>query len=97
MEITAVRLRRPAGAAEGRVKALASLTIDDEFVVHELRVIEGPNGLFVSMPARRTGSGGYLDIAHPITAAMRERVQGTVLQAFEGWSGEAPAGAVAGD
>ncbi len=81
MQITDVRLRRV--AAEGRMKAIASITIDNEFVVHDIRVIEGNTGLFVAMPSKRTPDGEFRDIAHPISAATREKVQLAVLAAYE--------------
>lgn len=86
MEVTGVRVRGVAG--EQKVKANASVTFDDSFVVHELRVVEGPHGLFISMPARRTLSGAYRDLAHPVTAACREMIQQAVLQAYETWTRE---------
>ena len=81
MQITDVRLRRV--TAEGRMKAIASITIDNEFVVHEIRVIEGNNGLFVAMPSRRLPDGEFKDIAHPISVTTREKVQLAVLAAYE--------------
>jgi len=80
MRVTDVRLRRM--QPEGRMRAYASVTLDDEFVVHEMRVIEGPKGLFVAMPSRRSASGEYRDIAHPITAEARSTIQTAVLRAF---------------
>ena len=80
MRVTDVRLRRM--QPEGRMRAYASVTLDDEFVVHEMRVIDGPKGLFVAMPSRRAASGEYRDIAHPITAEARLAIQTAVLQAF---------------
>lgn len=85
MEITSIRLRRASGGE--RVRAAASICIDGEFVVHGLRVIEGPSGLFVSMPAQRTRAGEYRDMAHPVTAEARERIQAAVLAAYERWAG----------
>jgi stage V sporulation protein G len=67
---------------EGRMRAYASVTLDDEFVIHEMRVIDGPKGLFVAMPSRRAATGEYRDIAHPITAQARQAIQAAVLQAF---------------
>jgi stage V sporulation protein G len=81
MQITDVRLRRV--TAEGRMKAIASITIDNEFVVHDIRVIEGNNGLFVAMPSKRTPDGEFRDIAHPISATTREKLQLAVLAAYE--------------
>lgn len=87
MIITDVRLRRV--TAEGRMKAIASITIDNEFVVHDIRVIEGNNGLFVAMPSKRTPDGEFRDIAHPISATTREKVQLAVLEAYEQSADEA--------
>ena len=81
MQITDVRLRRV--TAEGRMKAIASITIDNEFVVHDIRVIEGNNGLFVAMPSKRPPDGEFRDIAHPISATTREKLQLAVLAAYE--------------
>ncbi|MEW6724228.1 MAG: septation regulator SpoVG [Bacillota bacterium] len=80
MQITDVRLRLI--EAEGKLKAVGSITIDSEFVVHDLRVVEGPTGLFVSMPSRRTASGEYRDVAHPITSGNREMIRQSVLAAY---------------
>jgi stage V sporulation protein G len=81
MEITDVRLR-PVNS-EGRMKAIASITIDNEFVVHDIRVIDGNNGMFVAMPSKRTPDGEFRDIAHPISSATREKIQQAVLQVYE--------------
>ena len=81
MEITDVRLRRVNG--EGRMKAIASITIDNEFVVHDIRVIDGNNGMFVAMPSKRMPDGEFRDIAHPISSATREKIQGAVLAAYD--------------
>ncbi|HEY8343117.1 MAG TPA: septation regulator SpoVG [Calditerricola sp.] len=80
MEITDVRLRRV--SAEGRMKAVASVTFDNEFVVHDIRVIDGKSGMFVAMPSKRTPDGTYRDIAHPISSAMRAKIQEAVLAAY---------------
>ncbi len=64
------------------MKAVASVTLDGEFVVHDVRVVEGHNGLFVAMPSRKTPEGEFRDIAHPITTEARERIQSAVLRAF---------------
>lgn len=80
MKITDVRLRRIGG--ESKMKAVASMTIDDCFVVHDLRVVEGPNGLFVAMPSRKTTDGEFRDVAHPINAETRELISDTVLEAY---------------
>ena len=80
MVITDVRLRRIVG--DERVRAIASITIDDAFAVHDLRVVEGEKGLFVSMPSRRRVSGDYYDVAHPVTAEARQQLQQAVLEAY---------------
>jgi stage V sporulation protein G len=81
MEITDVRLRRV--NTEGRMRAIASITIDNEFVVHDIRVIDGNNGLFVAMPSKRTPDGEFRDIAHPISSTTREKIQNAVLAEYE--------------
>lgn len=81
MEVTDVRLRLV--NAEGRMKAIASVTFDNEFVVHDIRVIDGNNGLFVAMPSKRTPDGEFRDIAHPITSSTREKIQTAVLAEYE--------------
>lgn len=80
MQITDVKIRKV--ATEGRMKALASITLDHEFVVHDLRIIEGSTGLFVAMPSKRTPEGIFRDIAHPINGDMREKVEASVLEAY---------------
>ncbi len=81
MQITDVRLRRV--QSDGRMKAIASITIDHEFVVHDIRVIEGLNGVFVAMPSKRTPDGEFRDIAHPISSTTRDKIQRAVLDVFE--------------
>ncbi|WP_421617339.1 septation regulator SpoVG [Brevibacillus sp. TJ4] len=81
MEVTDVRLRRV--NTDGRMKAIASITIDHEFVVHDIRVIDGNNGMFVAMPSKRTPDGEFRDIAHPISSATREKIQLAVLTEYE--------------
>lgn len=80
MKVTDVRVRKL--NPEGRMKAVASVTLDGEFVVHDVRVVEGHNGLFVAMPSRKTPEGEFRDIAHPITSEAREHIQGAVLRAY---------------
>jgi stage V sporulation protein G len=80
LKVTDVRLRRMQPG--GKMRAYASVTLDDEFVVHEMRVIDGPRGLFVAMPSRRASDGEFRDIAHPITAEARQYIQTAVLEAF---------------
>ncbi|RBW67637.1 septation regulator SpoVG [Bacillus taeanensis] len=81
MEVTDVRLRRV--NTEGRMRAIASITIDHEFVVHDIRVIDGNNGLFVAMPSKRTPDGEFRDIAHPINSNTRDKIQTAVLSEYE--------------
>ncbi len=81
MNITDVRVKKVAG--EGKMRAVAAIVIDDAFVVRDLRVIEGQNGLFVAMPSRKSSDGEYRDIAHPITAEAREMIQSRVLKEYE--------------
>jgi stage V sporulation protein G len=81
MDITDVRLRKV--NVEGKMKAVVSVTFDNEFVVHDIKVVEGTNGLFVAMPSRKTPEGEFRDIAHPISSASREKIQTKVLQEYE--------------
>ena len=81
MTITDVRVRKI--ASEGKMKAIVSVTFDNEFVVHDIKVIEGQNGLFIAMPSRKTPDGEFKDIAHPINTETRERIQGEILEAYE--------------
>lgn len=80
MNITNVNLRKISN--KNRLKAVATITFDDCFVVHELRVIEGKNGLFVAMPSKKNPKGEYRDIAHPISQEMRSLVEDAVLTEF---------------
>jgi len=80
MEITDVRIRKI--DSEGKMKAVVSVTFDDEFVVHDIKVIESQNGMFIAMPSRKTPNGEFKDIAHPINAATREKVQKAILDKF---------------
>lgn len=81
MNITDVRVRKV--AKEGKMKAVVSITIDEEFVVHDIKVIEGEKGLFIAMPSRKAADGEYRDIAHPINSATRDRIQGIILEKFQ--------------
>ena len=81
MNITDVRIRKI--AKEGNMKAIVSITLDNEFVIHDIKVIEREKGLFVAMPSRRTGEGEYKDIAHPISQEAREKVASVILEAYE--------------
>ena len=80
MQITDVRVRKV--AKEGKLKAVVSITIDDEFVVHDIKVIEGEKGLFIAMPSKKALDGEYRDIAHPINSGTRERIQSTILEKY---------------
>lgn len=77
MEITDVRLRKM--EKEGKLKAVASITIDEAFVVHDIKVIEGDKGLFIAMPSRKSLDGSYRDIAHPINSRMRDTLSDLIL------------------
>ena len=81
MQITDVKVRKI--NAEGRMKAVVSVTFDDCFVVHDIKVIEGQEKLFIAMPSRKTPDGEFKDIAHPINAEMRDLLQDTVLAKYE--------------
>ena len=81
MEITDVRVRKI--AKEGKMKAIVSITFDDEFVVHDIKVIEGEKGLFIAMPSKKASDGEYRDIAHPINSNTRDRIQSTILESYE--------------
>jgi stage V sporulation protein G len=81
MNITDIRIRKI--EALGKMKAIVSVTFDDMFVVHDMKVIEGQSGLFIAMPSRKTPSGEYKDIAHPINSETRELIQQRILQEYE--------------
>ena len=81
MQITDVRVRRI--TKEGKMKAIVSITLDDEFVVHDIKVIEGEKGLFIAMPSKKAADGEYRDIAHPINSATRESIQNVILEVYE--------------
>lgn len=81
MEITDIRIRKV--ASDGKLKAYVTVTFDDCFVVHNVKVIEGRGGSFIAMPSRKTRNGEYKDIAHPIKPEFRERMQELILQAYE--------------
>ena len=81
MQITDVRIRKV--AKEGKMKAVVSITIDNEFVVHDIKVIEGEKGLFIAMPSRKAADGEYRDIAHPINSDKRNMIQTLILEQYE--------------
>ena len=81
MKITDVRIRKV--AREGKIKAVVSITIDEEFVVHDIKVIEGEKGLFIAMPSRKASDGEYRDIAHPINSSTRDCIQSLILEKYQ--------------
>ena len=81
MNITDVRVRKV--EKEGKTKAVVSITIDHEFVIHDIKVIEGDRGLFIAMPSKRTADGEFRDIAHPINSETRENIQKIILEGYE--------------
>ena len=81
MQITDVRVRKV--SKEGKMKAVVSITWDDQFVVHDIKVIEGDKGLFIAMPSKKAADGEYRDIAHPINSATRDNIQRIILESYE--------------
>ena len=81
MKITDVRIRKV--TAEGKMKAIVSVTFDDEFVVHDIKIIEGQNGLFIAMPSRKMGEGDFRDIAHPLTSETRNRIKDAIFEEYD--------------
>lgn len=81
MKITDVRIRKLKD--DGKMKAVVSVTFDEAFVVHDIKIIEGQNGLFVAMPSRKVGEADYRDIAHPINSSMRSEIQTMIFEAYE--------------
>ncbi len=81
MQITDVRVRKI--AKEGKMRAIVSITIDNEFVIHDIKVIEGDKGLFIAMPSKKATDGEYRDIAHPINSSTRERIQNLILDRYQ--------------
>jgi len=81
MKITDIRIRRV--GADGKLKAYVTVTFDDCFVVHNIKVIEGKNGAFIAMPSRKTKTGEYKDVAHPINSEFRSKLQSNILIAYE--------------
>lgn len=80
MQITDVRVRKI--TKEGKMKAIVSITLDEEFVVHDIKVIEGDKGLFIAMPSKKASDGEYRDIAHPINSSTRDNIQRTILDNY---------------
>ncbi|MCI9488182.1 MAG: septation regulator SpoVG [Lachnospiraceae bacterium] len=81
MQITDVRVRKV--SKEGKMKAIVSITLDNEFVVHDIKVIEGEKGMFIAMPSRKAADGEYRDIAHPINSDTRDKIQSIILAKYE--------------
>lgn len=81
MEITDVRVRKV--AKEGKMKAVVSVTFENEFVVHDIKIIEGEKGLFIAMPSRKALDGEFRDIAHPINSETRDRIQKSILEKYQ--------------
>ena len=92
MQITDVRVRKV--AKEGKLKAVVSITFDEDFVVHDIKVIEGERGLFIAMPSKKAMDGEYRDIAHPINSGTRDRIQSTILEKYKQALEEEPEAAV---
>ena len=88
MEITDIRIRRV--EADGKLKAYVTVTFDDAFVVHNVKVIEGKSGAFIAMPSRKTKNGEYKDVAHPINSDFRNELQERILKEYESSSSEMP-------
>ncbi len=82
MKITSVNVRK-IDKENSRMKGIASILLDEAFAVHDIRIIEGDNGLFIAMPSRKTQSGGYRDIAHPINQEVRSEFEKAILEAYE--------------
>ncbi len=80
MQITDVRVRKI--TKEGKMRAIVSITIDEEFVIHDIKVIEGDKGLFIAMPSKKATDGEYRDIAHPINSSTRDKIQKIILDSY---------------
>ena len=81
MEITDIRIRRLEG--NNKMKAIVSITIDDEFVLHDIKVVDGEKGLFIAMPSKKMGEGDFRDIAHPLTSETRNKIKEAILDAYD--------------
>lgn len=82
MKITSVSVRK-VEKEDSRMKGIASIVLDDQLAIHDIRIIEGDNGLFTAMPSRKTATGGYRDVAHPITPAARNMIEKAILDAYK--------------
>ena len=87
MQVTDVRVRKI--EKEGKMRAIVSITLDNEFVIHDIKVIEGEKGLFIAMPSRKAADGEYRDIAHPINSGTRDRILKVILDKYETSASEA--------
>jgi stage V sporulation protein G len=81
MQITDVRVRKITNI--GKMRAIVSITLDNEFVVHDIKVIEGERGLFIAMPSKKGTDGAYRDVAHPINALVRDKVESVILESYQ--------------
>lgn len=81
MDITDVRIRKV--SEEGKMKAVVSITFDEEFVVHDIKIIEGQNGLFIAMPSRKMGEDDFRDIAHPLRSETRAKIKDAIFAEYE--------------
>ena len=88
MQITDVRVRKV--AKEGKLKAVVSITIDDEFVVHDIKIIDGQNGLFIAMPSRKVGEGDFRDVAHPLKSETRAKIKDAIFAEYDRLCAEDP-------
>lgn len=82
MKITSVKVRK-IEKENSRMKGIASVLLDDSFAVHDIRIIEGDNGVFIAMPSRKTATGGYRDIAHPTNAEVRQMFEQAILEEYQ--------------
>lgn len=81
MEITDIRIRKMSN--EGKMKAIVSVTFNEEFVVHDMKIIDGQNGLFIAMPSKKMANGEFRDVAHPINSDTRQKIQDAVFNEYE--------------
>ena len=88
MHITDVRVRKV--SKEGKMKAVVSITIDDEFVVHDIKIIDGQNGLFIAMPSRKVGEGDFRDVAHPLKSETRSKIKDAIFAEYDRLCEEEP-------
>lgn len=96
MEITDIRIRKV--DAEGKMRAVVSVTFDNEFVIHDIKIIESQSGMFIAMPSRKTPTGEFRDIAHPINADARQKVQNAILEKYQSMlAEEEAAGAISNE